>query len=338
MIFPLSKALFVVALLLTVTGLISPPVALAIGILYGFLFAHPYSEFSRRATKWLLQASVVALGFGMNLHEVLRAGRSGFVYTAIGIAAALLLGLALGRACGVSRRPAFLISTGTAICGGSAIAAIAPILHAAEEEVAVSFGAIFVLNSVALFVFPLIGAALHLNQSQFGLWSALAIHDTSSVVGASAHYGPIALAVGTTVKLARALWIVPLSLLTAAFVKSKAPVEPLTPENADPSEVAAQDLAPLAQRKVRIQWPWFILLFCLAALLKTALPSAARAFHALAYAGRLGLTATLFLIGTALNRKTISTVGHRPFLQAVLLWVLVASVSLALIFYNYVHL
>jgi uncharacterized membrane protein YadS len=338
MIFPLSKALFVVALLLTVTGLISPPVALAIGILYGFLFAHPYSEFSRRATKWLLQASVVALGFGMNLHEVLRAGRSGFVYTAIGIAAALLLGLALGRACGVSRRPAFLISTGTAICGGSASAAIAPILHAAEEEVAVSFGAIFVLNSVALFVFPLIGAALHLNQSQFGLWSALAIHDTSSVVGASAHYGPIALAVGTTVKLARALWIVPLSLLTAAFVKSKAPVEPLTPENADPSEVAAQDLAPLAQRKVRIQWPWFILLFCLAALLKTALPSAARAFHALAYAGRLGLTATLFLIGTALNRKTISTVGHRPFLQAVLLWVLVASVSLALIFYNYVHL
>lgn len=338
MISSLGKLLFFVALLLSASGLISPPLALAAGILFGFLFAHPCAGFSRKATKWLLQGSVVALGFGMNLHEVLRAGRSGFLYTAFGIASALLLGLALGRVCGVSRKPSFLISAGTAICGGSAIAAVAPILHAAEEEVAVSFGAVFVLNSVALFIFPLVGAALRLSQTQFGLWSALAIHDTSSVVGATAHYGPVALAVGTTVKLARALWIVPLTLATALVVRSKDPAQALTCQNADPSEVSARDFKPSAKTKIRIQWPWFIFVFCVAAFLNTAIPSGSRAFHAGAYAGRLGLTVTLFLIGTALNRKTVSTVGHRPFFQAVALWLLVASASLALILYHYLHL
>ncbi len=236
--------LFLFFLLLSASGLISPPIALALGILFGFVFTQPYPQFTRRATKWLLQASVVALGFGMDLHEVLRVVRAGFVYTAVGISAALLLGLALGRACRVAGKASFLISTGTAICGGSAIAAVAPIIHAPEEEVAVSFGAVFVLNSVALFVFPLVGSALRLSQTQFGLWSALAIHDTSSVVGAAARYGPVALAVGTTVKLARALWIVPLAVVTALLAKNHAPASLLTSANADPSEVGSQDLTP----------------------------------------------------------------------------------------------
>jgi len=269
----------------------------------------------------------------MNLHEVLRAGRSEFVYTTLGIIVALVLGFVFGRACGVKSKPTFLISAGTAICGGSAIAAIAPILNAAEEEVAVSFGAIFVLNSVALFLFPPIAAAFGLSQTQFGLWAALAIHDTSSVVGAAAHYGPVALAVGTTVKLARALWIVPLTLATAVLLKRNS-------RSGESARIAEARVAPaltLNSNRLRVQWPWFILFFCLAALANTAAPGA-RIFPFLAHAGRLGLTATLYLIGTALNPKTISSVGPRPFLLAILLWVVVASVSLGLIVYNYVAL
>ncbi len=206
---------------------------------------------SKSLSKFLLQASVVALGFGMNLHEVLRAGRSGFVYTALSITGAMLLGMGLGYLIHVQKKPSFLISAGTAICGGSAIAAVGPIAEANEEEMAVSLGTVFILNSVALFLFPIIGYALHMSQNQFGLWSALAIHDTSSVVGATAKYGAAALAVGTTIKLARALWIVPLAAATAIFLKSKA----------------------------RIQWPWFILFFCFAALLNTLLPAYSGAFR-----------------------------------------------------------
>ena len=142
---------------------------------------------------------MVGLGFGMNLHQLVRAGRSGFLYTVVGISFAMLAGMGLGALLGVRRIPAFLISTGTAICGGSAIAAVGPITRASDEEMAVSLGTVFVLNSVALLVFPAIGAALHLTQAQFGLWAALAIHDTSSVVGAAAKYGAEALAVATTV-------------------------------------------------------------------------------------------------------------------------------------------
>jgi uncharacterized membrane protein YadS len=173
---------------------------------------------AKNFSKFLLQASVVGLGFGMNLHQVVQAGRSGFVYTMLGISFALLAGMGLGALLGVQRVPAFLISTGTAICGGSAIAAVGPITNATDEEMAVSLGTVFVLNSVALLIFPAIGTALKLTQSQFGLWAALAIHDTSSVVGAAAKYGAEALAIATTVKLARALWIVPLSVATASCV------------------------------------------------------------------------------------------------------------------------
>jgi uncharacterized integral membrane protein (TIGR00698 family) len=239
----------------------------------------------------------------MDLHEVLRAGRSGFVYTAAGIAFALSLGMLLGRLLKIPTTTSFLIATGTAICGGSAIAAVAPIVRANDDEMAVSLGTVFVLNSVALLLFPGIGWALHLTQEQFGLWAALSIHDTSSVVGAAARYGAVALVIATTVKLARALWIVPLAVGTAAMKKSKS----------------------------RIQWPWFILLFCIAAVVNTYVPHVAGLTNALSRLGKQGLTATLFLIGTGISRATVKQVGVRPFLQGIFLWVIVASVSLWLI-------
>jgi uncharacterized integral membrane protein (TIGR00698 family) len=305
-----SKNLFFVGVILAATGLVSPPIALLGGLIYGFALEHPFHVESKRLAKFLLQASVVALGFGMNLHEVLQAGRSGFLYTAISISAAMLLGLGLGYFIQVANKPSFLISAGTAICGGSAIAAVGPIADANEEEMAVALGTVFILNSVALFLFPMLGYIFHMSQEQFGLWSALAIHDTSSVVGAAAKYGPEALGIATTIKLARALWIVPLSFVTAIALKSKA----------------------------RVQWPWFILLFCLAALLNTALPVFHPAFGVMSHIGKIGLTVTLFLIGTGLNKKTLQSVGLRPLLQGVTLWVIVAAGTLGLIVLNWLHI
>ena len=288
----------------------SPPIALAFGLLYGFTCLHPYHADSRKLSRFLLQISVVCLGFNMNLQQVLQAGRSGFIYTAISISSAMLIGLLLGRMIRVQRVASFLITAGTAICGGSAIAAVGPIAQANDEEMAVSLGTVFVLNSVALLTFPLIGSALHLTQSQFGLWAALAIHDTSSVVGATAKYGAIALTVGTTVKLARALWIVPLSLATAVVTKSKA----------------------------RIQWPWFIAFFCLAAVANTYLPRFRPIFVDFSHLGVTGLTVTLFLIGTGLSKDTLREVGIRPLLQGVVLWAIVGVASLELIRIGWIHL
>jgi uncharacterized integral membrane protein (TIGR00698 family) len=299
-------SVFFLALILAATGLISPPLALLGGLVYGFAALHPFPVESKRLAKFLLQASVVALGFGMNLNQVLQAGRSGFLYTAVSITSVMLLGLGFGYLLHVGKKSAFLISAGTAICGGSAIAAVGPIAEASEEEMAVSLGTVFILNSVALFLFPVVGYAFHMTQAQFGLWSALAIHDTSSVVGATAKYGATALAIGTTIKLARALWIVPLSLVTAMTLKSKA----------------------------RIQWPWFILLFCLAALLNTLLPAFNPAFGVLNHVGKIGLTVTLFLIGTGLNKETLKRVGTRPLLQGLALWIIVGASTLALILFH----
>ena len=299
----ISKIFFFLFLALSFSGWLSPPLALSLGILFGLIFPHPYAAQSRTAARILLQASVVGLGFGMNLQEVLKAGRSGFLYTAVSISFAIALGLILGKLLQVRGNSSFLITTGTAICGGSAIAAVGPILRATEEEMAVSLGAVFILNSVALLIFPPIGGALHLSQTQFGLWAALAIHDTSSVVGAASKYGQQALVVGTIVKLARALWIVPLALATAAVKRSKSP----------------------------IHFPWFILFFCLAAVVNTYLPNLSHFTHTLSALGRLGLTATLFLIGTGLSRETLRNVGWRPLLQALLLWIVVGVGSLYLI-------
>jgi uncharacterized integral membrane protein (TIGR00698 family) len=295
-----SKLLFVAGLLFCLTPRASPPLALLAGLVFGAVSSHPYPGESRQISKYLLQAAVVGLGFGMNLQQVLRAGRSGFVYTAVGIGFAMVFGTALAKMLKVHPRPAFLISTGTAICGGSAIAAVGPVMGATEDEMSVSLGTIFLLNSVALLTFPAIGTWLKLSQTQFGLWAALAIHDTSSVVGASAKYGAVALAVGTTVKLARALWIVPVTVATAIAKHSK----------------------------TRIQWPWFILFFCLAAMANTYLDPGARVYHLLSNAGKLMLIFTLFLIGATLSPGTLKRVGPRPLLQGVLLWILVAVASL----------
>ena len=221
----LPRIVFILCLLVSASGFVSPPIALAMGLVFGLAFPHPYGREAKKYSKLLLQASVVGLGFGMNLHQVVQAGRSGFVYTMLGISFALLAGMGLGTLLGVQRVPAFLISTGTAICGGSAIAAVGPITQASDEEMAVALGTVFVLNSVALLIFPAIGAAFKLTQSQFGLWAALAIHDTSSVVGAAAKYGAQALVIATTVKLARALWIVPLSIATAVVRGAKAKIQ-----------------------------------------------------------------------------------------------------------------
>jgi uncharacterized integral membrane protein (TIGR00698 family) len=306
----IPRAIFILCLLVSASGLVSPPVALVIGLVFGLAVPHPYSDAAKKCSKFLLQASVVGLGFGMNLRQVISAGRSGFVYTLIGIGFALLTGMALGRLLMVKRVPAFLISTGTAICGGSAIAAVGPITQASDEEMAVALGTVFVLNSVALLIFPSIGAGLKLNQSQFGLWAALAIHDTSSVVGAAAKYGTEALAVATTVKLARALWIVPVSVGTAVVRGAKA----------------------------KIQWPWFIGLFCLAAVCKTYLPAGVAVYALAVKAAKLGLTATLFLIGSGISVATIKRVGHRPLLQGIILWLLVLTGSLWLIRVGWIRL
>jgi uncharacterized integral membrane protein (TIGR00698 family) len=306
----IPKIIFILCLLASASGFVSPPLALAMGLVFGMTLPHPYGKEAKKISRYLLQGSVVGLGFGMNLHQVVHAGRSGFVYTMLGISFALLVGMGLGALLKVQRVPAFLISTGTAICGGSAIAAVGPITQASDEEMAIALGTVFVLNSVALLTFPPIGVALRLTQSQFGLWAALAIHDTSSVVGAAAKYGTEALAIATTVKLARALWIVPLSLGTAMVRGAKA----------------------------KIQWPWFIGFFCLAAVCNTYLPSGAPAYAIAVKAAKIGLTVTLFLIGTGISIATLKRVGPRPLLQGIILWVVVLVGSLWLIRIGWISL
>jgi uncharacterized integral membrane protein (TIGR00698 family) len=299
-----KKNVFYAGIIIAGSGLIGPPVALAAGLVFGLSTTHTFHTESRSLSKFLLQAAVVCLGFGMNLKEVVHAGASGFMYTAISITFAMTLGILFGKMLQVGKTQSLLISFGTAICGGSAIAAMGPVVQANDEEMAVSLGTVFVLNSVALLLFPTIGHLMHFSQTQFGLWAALAIHDTSSVVGASAKYGSEALAIGTTVKLARALWIVPIVIATAMLKKSKA----------------------------KVSWPWFILYFCVAAVLASYvphyLPESSGLFSALNRLGRAALTVVLFLIGTGITRNTLKEVGTRPLVQGVLLWIVVASVSL----------
>jgi uncharacterized integral membrane protein (TIGR00698 family) len=297
--------LFFAGIILAAVGILSPPMALVAGLIFGLTLAHPLARESQTVAKFLLQASVVLLGFGMNLGEVVHAGREGFLYTAIGLAFALTLGLGLGKLMHVSQKASLLITCGTAICGGSAIAAVAPVADASEEDIAVALGTVFTLNAVALLLFPFIGWHLHLSQTQFGLWSALAIHDTSSVVGAAARYGQQALAVGTTVKLARALWIIPVALVTALIFSRRG-----------------------GGKTKKITIPWFIGLFVLAAVARTYVPLSVATFTKMSALGKSGLTVVLFLIGTGLSRQTIRRVGVRPMVQGIALWVVIATVSL----------
>lgn len=294
-----ARIVFIALLLFCLTPWCSPPIALALGLALALTLGSPWK--TSRQTKLLLQVSVVGLGFGMNLGKVVEAGRAGILFTIATIAGTLLVGWLLGRAMRVGTGTAHLISSGTAICGGSAIAAVGPVIGASDEEMSVSLGTVFILNSVALFLFPAVGTALQLTQTQFGVWAAIAIHDTSSVVGAAAAYGAEALQIATTVKLARALWIVPLTIATAfAFHR----------------------------RKTRVALPWFILFFLLASVIRTYVPAPQVTWDLLVRAARVGLTVTLFLIGSSLSRKSLAAVGVRPLVLGVVLWLLISVAGL----------
>jgi uncharacterized integral membrane protein (TIGR00698 family) len=296
-----SAVFFLIGAALSFSMVLSPPLALAMGILVALTSGHPFGDRTPGWTRLLLQISVVGLGFGMNLQTVYRAGLQGFWLTLATIGGTLILGTLLGRALRVEGTTATLISSGTAICGGSAIAAVGSALGASSQAMSVSLGTVFVLNSVALIIFPPLGHALGLTQEQFGLWAAIAIHDTSSVVGAAAKYGEEALQIATTVKLLRALWIVPLALFFAWRAR----------------RVAG-----------KISYPWFILFFLLAALLRTLLPTAEPLFHGLTILAKAGLTLTLFLIGASLSLPTIKAVGFRPMILGVILWIIISLVGL----------
>lgn len=302
-----QKIIFILLLLLCLTPFVSPPIALAFGLVLALTIGNPFPEQTKAKTKYLLQGSVILLGFGMNLTAVVKAGKDGILFTVATIFGTLILGYFVGKLFKVSDKTSTLISSGTAICGGSAIAAVSPSINADSEETSVSLGTIFILNSIALFIFPIIGHWLGLTESQFGIWSAIAIHDTSSVVGASAKYGNEALQIATTVKLARALWIAPIALFFSYLYRDKT-----------------------SGSKTKIAIPWFIFFFLLATIFKTytteIIPNIF--FDILVYVAKLGLTVTLFLIGASLSRATLKKVGVKPLLQGILLWVVISLVSL----------
>jgi uncharacterized integral membrane protein (TIGR00698 family) len=297
----LRVIVFAALLIFCVTPWASPPIALALGLALALTLGHPFASRNSKATKLLLQTSVVLLGFGMNLQKVVEAGRTGFIFTIVTIVGTLLLGFLLGRAMKINATTSHLISSGTAICGGSAIAAVGPVVNATDEEMSVALGTVFILNSIALFIFPMIGHRLGMTQPQFGVWAAIAIHDTSSVVGAAAKYGADALQIATTVKLTRALWIVPVTLATAFFFKRKS---------------------------AKLTIPWFILYFVIASVLRTYIAAPAELWSTLTMLAKIGLTITLFLIGAGLSRKSIAAVGARPLILGILLWIAISSVSL----------
>ncbi len=292
---------YIALILLCLAPFISPPIALALGLAAALAIGPPFPKHRGKITRVLLQASVVGLGFGMNFSQVLEAGRDGILFTIVTIFGTLALGYLLGKLLKVEFKTSHLISCGTAICGGSAIAAVAPVIEAEEDQISVSLGTVFILNSLALFIFPLLGAAFHLTQHQFGIWSAIAIHDTSSVVGAAAKFGEEALQIATTVKLARALWIAPVAMLTAWF---------------------------FSEKSARFYIPPFILFFLLASVVRTYVPLPESFYEGVVFLAKKGLTITLFLIGASLSLKTIRSVGVKPLIQGVILWVVISVVSL----------
>ena len=282
---------------------VTPPVMLFLGLAYALLCGQAFPALNRKVSKSLLQYSVVGLGFGMNLHASLASGREGMLFTIVSVVGTMLIGMLIGyKLLRVDRDTAYLISSGTAICGGSAVAAVGPVIKAKPSSMSVALAIVFVLNAVALFIFPVIGHWLGLTQQEFGTWAAIAIHDTSSVVGAGAAYGEEALQVATTIKLTRALWIIPLALATSFIFKSDG-------------------------RKVTI--PWFILYFIIAIVLNTYLLDAVPAVGA-AISGfaRKCLTLTMFFIGASLSTDVLRSVGLKPFVQGLLLWIVISIGSL----------
>lgn len=301
------KSLYILLILFILTPYGSPPLALALGLLLALSVGNPFPEFQARATPILLQFSVVLLGFGMNFSAIYKAGKDGIALTVLTIFGTLGLGYLIGRLLKVRGRISALISAGTAICGGSAIAAAAPGIEAEPEQISISLGTVFVLNAVALFLFPFIGYQFELSQHQFGVWAAIAIHDTSSVVGAAAAYGKEALDTATTVKLARALWIAPIALILMFLYRRRYP-----------------------GAKAKIAIPWFIGLFLLAVAARSNAPLWVQpsVFDALVNLAKAGMTVTLFLIGTSLTLESIKTTRWRPLFQGAILWIIVSIASL----------
>ncbi|MDH4007905.1 MAG: putative sulfate exporter family transporter [Desulfuromonadales bacterium] len=299
----LNKAAFIGLFFLTALPLVSSPVALVAGFSFSFVFGNPLPQLTARVSKTLLKLSVVGLGFGVNFVEVIEVGKNSILLTLVSISATIGLGLLLGRALRLPKNTVTLLSFGTAICGGSAIAAMAPVIRADDDEIAVSLATVFALNAVALVIFPPLGALFHLDQNQFGLWAALAIHDTSSVVGASAAYGALALSIGTTAKLTRALWIAPFALV-AGF---------------------------LCQSKERTGIPLFILGFIAAAFINNWLPEFQPLWNVVYAISKQSLVMTLFLIGAGLTRQVLRQVGLKPLLLGVILWIIVSIATLILI-------
>ncbi len=300
----LRIAVLVLAVVLCTTSFINPPIALALGFLFAQFVGHPFIHKNHKATNILLKTSVVGLGFGMNFQNAIHAGQDGFLLTIVSIFTTLSLGYIIGRSLNISRKASHLVASGTAICGGSAIAAVGPMLDASEKDMSVALGTVFLLNSIALIIFPPIGHYFKLTQHQFGLWSAIAIHDTSSVVGAASTYGKEALQTATTVKLARALWIIPVALLTAFIFKS-------------------------GNKKIKI--PWFIGLFILAMLFNSYFTNFVVYYKFISDISKTGLTVTLFLIGAGLSVDKIKSVGWKPLALGVMLWLFISIVSLVTI-------
>lgn len=288
---------------------VTPPVALFLGLTFALLCGQAYPKFNKKVSKKLLQYSVVGLGFGMNLHASLASGKEGMMFTIISVIGTMLIGMFIGRkVLKVNRDTSYLISSGTAICGGSAIAAVGPVIKAKDSDMSVALATIFVLNAIALFIFPVLGGWLELSQQEFGTWAAIAIHDTSSVVGAGAAYGEEALQVATTIKLTRALWIIPLALVTSVIFKN-------------------------GGKKINI--PWFIFWFIVAILLNTyVLDTVPEVGQAIAGIARKGLIITMFFIGASLSTDVLKAVGVKPLIQGVMLWVIISVSSLAYILWG----
>ncbi|WP_223607490.1 YeiH family protein [Chryseobacterium sp. OSA05B] len=297
----IRKTIFIILSAVCLTPLVSSPIALAVGFGLAVLIGNPFEKHLHKYIHLLLQISIVGLGFGLKLNEALQAGKTGFFLTVVSIFTVMVLGYILGKVFKLEKKLSYLISAGTAICGGSAIAAVSPIIKPGTKEISLGLAIIFTLNSVALFIYPAIGHILHLSQEQFGLWCAVGIHDTSSVVGAAGKYGNEALKIATTVKLARALWIIPVSVITMFIFKNK-------------------------ESKIKI--PWFIGWFILAILLNTYFPVFDGLSSSVTAVAKSGLNLTLFFIGSTLSIRTLKTIGIKPLAVAVILWITISVGSL----------
>lgn len=299
---------------------ISAPIALFLGLVFALIFGIPYPKFNKKLSKYLLQASVVGLGFGMNLERSLQSGAEGMIFTVASVIIVMVVGVILGRFMSIDSKTSYLISSGTAICGGSAIAAVGGVLNAKENEMAVSLGVIFILNAIALFIFPPLGHALGLTEHQFGTWAAIAIHDTSSVVGAGAAYGPEACDLATLIKCTRALWIIPLAFFTMWYYGKSSSLR--GSEETD-------------GKKGKVSIPWFIFLFVAAMIFNTYVGTDTfrPVYDGLVVIAKQCLIAVLFAIGAGLSLKVVRQVGVKPLVQAVILWIVIGVGSLAVILY-----